>query len=133
MARVVVFTGSRDLHGGHRAEIERILDDCMLDRAWCLVGCCPSGLDAMVRQYLRGERHTPRVPVYPRLKVFVADWKKHGRKAGPLRNEDMVNAAVELAITNDVRIECFAWPRRGRGTKDCMKRAREAGATITEL
>jgi hypothetical protein len=52
-----------------------------------------------------------------------ADWDRHGRKAGPIRNQEMVDAGADL---------CVAFPLRGSvGTWDCVRRARAAGIPVT--
>jgi hypothetical protein len=45
-----------------------------------------------------------------------ADWKKYGRAAGVIRNQEMLDTGVDLVI---------AFPG-GRGTDDMIKRARAA-------
>ena len=53
-----------------------------------------------------------------------ADWSV-GKKAGPLRNQRMVDAVA--AMEGVTRI-CLAFPREdSRGTWDCLKRAAKAG------
>ena len=47
-------------------------------------------------------------------------WKMHGKKAGPLRNQEMVDAGTDLVV---------AFPG-GRGTADLVRRARAAGLQI---
>ena len=59
-----------------------------------------------------------------------ADWRKHGRKAGPMRNTAMVARLVELATRGD---EChvFAFPLPdSRGTWDCVNKAKAAGFRV---
>jgi YspA, cpYpsA-related SLOG family len=47
------------------------------------------------------------------VQIFRADWKRHGKAAGPIRNAEMVAAADGG----------FAfWDRRSRGTKDCIEK-----------
>lgn len=51
--------------------------------------------------------------------IYAADWDKHGRAAGPIRNQDMVNSRPEV---------CFAFPGpQSSGTWDCIRRAVKAG------
>lgn len=50
---------------------------------------------------------------------YPADWDAHGRAAGPIRNQIMVDAADAL----------IAFPG-GRGTADVTKRARKAGLRV---
>lgn len=50
-----------------------------------------------------------------------ANWGKHGRAAGPIRNQEMVDLGADLCVG-------FVLPYpKGRGTRDCLKRASEAG------
>lgn len=52
---------------------------------------------------------------------YPADWKQHGRAAGPLRNAEMlVKSKPSL---------CLAFPGR-RGTADMMRRAERAGVAV---
>lgn len=55
---------------------------------------------------------------------YKADWKTHGRAAGPIRNEQMLYEG-----TPDVVI---AFPG-GKGTAHMMKIARKAGVEVVEL
>lgn len=53
--------------------------------------------------------------------VHPASWEVHGRRAGPIRNQAMVDGGADvcLAFHRDLR--------RSRGTRDCVRRALEAG------
>lgn len=54
-----------------------------------------------------------------RVEVHDANWQKHGKAAGPIRNQEMVDLGADLAV---------AYPLPdGRGTQDCIKRAVKAG------
>ena len=47
-----------------------------------------------------------------------ADWKAYGRAAGPIRNQEMINAGADL---------CIGFPKgRSVGTRDCIRRAKKA-------
>lgn len=59
------------------------------------------------------------------IKRFPAAWKLHGPKAGPLRNQQMLDEGkpdLVLAFHTD--------PSLGRGTADMVRRARNAGVTV---
>ena len=54
------------------------------------------------------------------VEVHPADWKKHGRAAGPIRNQKMLEEQPELVV---------AFPG-GKGTADMVKKARQAGVEV---
>ncbi len=62
-----------------------------------------------------------------RLSILVtrcpADWKEHGRAAGPIRNKEMLAHKPAKVI---------AFPG-GRGTENMMKQARSAGIDVVEI
>jgi len=62
--------------------------------------------------------------------VFVAEWDTHGKAAGPLRNQRMVDE-----FKHNLCIAFFWGPHAEcKGTSDCVRRAKEAGyATIIEV
>jgi len=53
--------------------------------------------------------------------VFMADWEGLGRKAGPIRNQRMLDEGKPDLVV--------AFPG-GRGTADMVRRAREAGVEV---
>lgn len=75
-------------------------------------GGCPDGADLLARR-VAAEFGMP-------VETFPADWKKHGRAAGPIRNQEMADAGADL---------CLAFPSAGRstGTWDMIRRACAAG------
>ena len=56
--------------------------------------------------------------------AMAARWDLHGRAAGPIRNGHLVALAVKL----DAAVHAFPG---GRGTADCVRRARAAGLSVT--
>lgn len=55
------------------------------------------------------------------VKVYPADWKKHGRAAGPIRNAEMLeDSKPDLVLAFE----------GGRGTADMVRRAKEAGVRV---
>jgi hypothetical protein len=56
--------------------------------------------------------------------VYMADWDGLGRKAGPIRNQRMLDEGKPDLV--------IAFPG-GRGTADMVRRAREAGVEVVEL
>lgn len=56
--------------------------------------------------------------------VYQANWALHGSRAGPMRNERMlVEGRPDLVV---------AFPG-GRGTADCIRRARKLGIEVIEV
>lgn len=58
------------------------------------------------------------------LEVFRADWKTHGRAAGPIRNQQMINEGKPDLVV--------AFPG-GKGTADMVRRARAAYIPVREI
>lgn len=56
--------------------------------------------------------------------TVFADWATHGKKAGPLRNQRMIDDWKPYAVV--------AFPGR-RGTADMVRRARKAGIQVWEV
>lgn len=110
MKRIIV-TGGRRYHD--TATIRRVLKEYHQTPPPTLVHGGAPGADseaAYVAGYLldwRVEEHS-------------ADWQRHGRAAGPIRNQQMVNSGADLVI---------AFPG-GRGTADLIRRARAAGIQV---
>jgi hypothetical protein len=72
------------------------------------------GVDEFARQWARHNK----LPVW----VSRADWLKHGRAAGPIRNARMLEWMPDKVI---------AFPG-GRGTANMVKQARAAGVPVVE-
>ncbi|WP_082406149.1 DUF2493 domain-containing protein [Achromobacter xylosoxidans] len=51
------------------------------------------------------------------VKVFPADWKTHGRAAGPIRNRQMAEYAQALVAI---------WDGKSRGTKNMIEQAKKS-------
>ena len=62
------------------------------------------------------------------VRAFPADWKKYGRRAGPIRNGDMADAAHygEAFEDDTVRVLAFPLPKSA-GTWDMVRRAEVHG------
>ena len=58
-----------------------------------------------------------------RVHPVPAQWKKYGRRAGPIRNQNMLGQSPDLVV---------AFPG-GRGTADMIRRAKAAGVEVLEV
>jgi len=74
------------------------------------------GADTMAKHLA----HAWNVP----FRMFKADWNKHGKAAGPLRNQRMLDEGKPDLVV--------AFPG-GRGTADMVRRARAAGIEVREI
>ncbi len=107
----VAFTGGRNYtDNGSVATVLALLSH---DNVEVLHGDA-KGLDTLVRKI--ADR------MYLDAEPFFADWDKHGRAAGPIRNREMV-ATADLLI---------AFPG-GKGTEDCIRAAKERGIPVLRL
>ena len=59
-----------------------------------------------------------------RVEVYKADWEKHGKSAGPIRNQQMLDEGKPDLV--------IAFPG-GAGTADMVRRARKAGIRVREI
>lgn len=74
------------------------------------------GADTLADQWARQQ---PGISVHP----VPAQWKKYGRRAGPIRNQTMLGQSPDLVI---------AFPG-GRGTADMVRRAEGAGVEVLQV
>lgn len=75
-----------------------------------------SGADELADQYAYW-RHIP-------VSVYRADWDQHGRAAGPIRNQEMLD--------KEKPDKALALPG-GRGTADMVRRLKKAGIPVREI
>jgi len=71
------------------------------------------GADELARQWCYSRRC--------RMENFPADWRTHGKAAGPIRNQQMIDEGRPTMV--------FAFPG-GRGTADMIRRAKVAGIPV---
>lgn len=77
------------------------------------------GADTLAGEWVQRMR-TRGYPVVE--EVHPADWDKHGKPAGCIRNQEMVNLGADA---------CLAFPLgESRGTRHCMKAAEKAGIPV---
>jgi hypothetical protein len=96
----VIVTGSRDWEGVHAESRVHIilnmilaLSDVLGQKLTIVHGDCPTGADRIVDAWaLRREDAGVTVKRHP------ADWRRLGKAAGPIRNQEMIDAGADLCI-----------------------------------
>jgi hypothetical protein len=78
-----------------------------------LVSGGASGADKLGEQYAN-EHNIP-------TKIFLPDWEKYGKRAGFLRNSDIINEC-ELVVA--------FWDNNSKGTKDSIDKAEKQGKKV---
>lgn len=89
--------------------MDQLLADYTHDEVEIISGGA-SGADMLGIQYANDRDYA--------LRVFLADWGKHGKSAGPIRNSEMIKIA-EAAV--------FFWDGKSPGTADCIRKAKNKG------
>lgn len=117
--RAAIFTGSREWTW--RGPVRRVMVRAQLDVV--IVGGA-RGLDAIAEEVAR-EIGVPTIVTIP------AQWKQHGRSAGPRRNRAMLNVLLGLHEKSGASVEVHAFPLpSSRGTLDMIRVAQAAGVDV---
>lgn len=106
--KVILVTGSRDWT--NEAVIWSAMEAEYADGCTYIVGDCPTGADAIAYEYW-----STTLASTSSMDRHFANWAKHGRAAGPMRNQKMVDERpdIVLAFNKD----------NSTGTADCVRRA----------
>lgn len=116
--KLVIITGSRDY-----VDSLRLIGPVLLGADMVMHGGA-QGADAVAHQVAMAQG-------IPTL-VVPAQWDMMGKKAGPLRNLEMVMLAKCLRLAG-YEPECHGFPLpQSKGTYHCMRAMREAGIPTTE-
>lgn len=133
----IIVTGTREKLMPHQADIvERILGDILCEFVGnVFVGDCPTGVDAVVREIVREYNFESAVEDRWNLRVFKADWKQYGRRAGPLRNAEMVGACAKFRNEYPTKHHAaLAIPgETSKGTWDCVRSMADAGFKVAVM
>lgn len=79
-------------------------------------GDCPTGADHLARMWAISRNC--------HFDSFPANWKAHGKAAGPIRNQQMIDEGKPTKV--------FTFPG-ARGTADMVRRAKKAGLPTIEV
>jgi hypothetical protein len=118
LTKRILITGSRewpDAQDIYLAIFYWVQENCTAPEEIIVVhGDASRGADRMARDIIRG---TP----WMTEEAHPADWS-WGKAGGNYRNQDMVDLGADV---------CLAFPfGKATGTRDCMKRARQAGIPV---
>lgn len=111
----VIIAGTRTINADHPRALEALHAVVAASRfdIGCVVSGGARGADELGERYARW-RGLP-------LQVYPADWRTHGRAAGPIRNEEMArNADALIAL----------WDGESPGTRHMIETARAAGLPV---
>ncbi|MFI7294001.1 DUF2493 domain-containing protein [Streptomyces sp. NPDC050121] len=89
----ILVTGSRDWEDQQAVydALANVVRPLPADRKIVIVhGACPTGADQMAHEWARGFGAV--------IEAHPANWVKHGRKAGPIRNALMVVAGADICL-----------------------------------
>jgi hypothetical protein len=113
MIRILI-TGSRDWNDYE--VIERAILDVVGNTTGpvMIVHGAARGADTIAGEIAK--KHAFSVETHPAL------WNKHGKAAGPIRNQEMVDTGADVVLA-------FLLPG-SVGTKDCIRRAKAAGLLV---
>lgn len=78
-----------------------------------LVSGGAKGADRLAERWAYSKKYT--------VVQFIPDWTRHGKAAGPIRNQEMVD------YVKDGGVAIFLWDGKSPGTKDCVERCQKAG------
>lgn len=59
------------------------------------------------------------------IEEHLADWDKHGKSAGPIRNIEMLNSGIDLVLAFPIG--------ESRGTRNCIKKAVDKSIPVIKV
>lgn len=119
----VIVTGSRHWKGDRYPLIASVIAN--LPPGSVVLHGAARGVDTLAARAATDAGHA--VESYP------ANWDSYGKRAGPIRNSDMLGRLCILRAEG-MRVETMAFhddPALGHGTADMVRKARAAGIPVT--
>lgn len=110
----VLVCGGRDY--GDRRSVYSELDRLYAQHPIVLIAGGARGVDNLAADWAAA-RSVPKM-------IYNADWERHGKAAGPIRNQRMIDEGKPDLVV--------AFPG-GRGTADMVKRAKAADIKVIEV
>lgn len=110
----VIIAGGREVEGD---KADTLVRDAIANSGWTseiveVIHGAASGIDSAAGRVCEGIWTVKSVP---------ADWKTHGRAAGPIRNRKMAGMADALIAV---------WDGKSRGTKNMIETAEQMGLRV---
>tara|TARA_R110000803_G_scaffold200258_4_gene264560 strand:- start:451 stop:840 length:390 start_codon:yes stop_codon:yes gene_type:complete len=97
----LIIAGGRDLDIGYHG-IAGAITLHKLTRVSTIISGGAKGVDSSARLFAQGDEwENYPVSLCEKYKEFPADWGKHGRAAGPIRNKQMADYADALLLIWD--------------------------------
>ena len=112
----VLVCGGRDYADAQRVAMTLVGVDAGAEPITAVISGCAPGADTL------GERWAIDRGID--VERYPADWAKHGRAAGSIRNQQMLDEGKPDLVV--------AFPG-GRGTADMVRRAKAAGVAVVEV
>lgn len=88
--------------------VEKLLRDESVE---FITGDCPNGVDSWVLELTAAYER--------KAKTYKADWDKYGKRAGPIRNSELVNSNPDRLYA--------VWDGKSKGTLDTIRKAKKRG------
>jgi hypothetical protein len=109
----ILVCGDRNWSDG--ARIKQVLEEMTKGRNVTIIDGAAKGADSLASEAavelgLENER-------YP------AAWKQLGKRAGPIRNQEMLDSGIDMLLAFHPNLD------ESKGTRDMVKRAKKAGVT----
>lgn len=127
-------TGSRTW--ADKAAVYGQLDDLLREHRMLTVvhGACPSGADAIAAEWVVRAFRTSELGIVD-SEPHPADWRRHGRAAGHIRNSEMVKAGAGVCLAfvmpcDKPGCQRLAERHGSHGTEQCALLAEHAGIEV---
>jgi len=114
MTEIAVICGGRDYRPSHRE-----LQDCIMHLKVLQITEIYDG-NASGDSFIAGYLYRCG---YDAVHFHKANWKEHGKAAGPIRNQEMIDLKPSVVIVFE----------GGRGTEDTVNRAKSAGIRVIRI
>jgi hypothetical protein len=121
----ILVTGSRDWKNWETIQqaISEVTFDIGFELITVIHGGCPTGADQAA--------DTIGSTAGFAVEIHDAMWQLYGSKAGPMRNQEMVDASADVCLAFVMPCQKSGCrrikPHDSHGTADCIERARKAG------